>query len=84
MSSKTLFIKTIRKFSENVPKNPSNFYKIIKNHDLFKGMMKFDESILKFLHCPITKDELEYDPNKNALVSKKLVSFKKIFFKIRS
>lgn len=35
----------------------------------------FDESLLKFIYCPITKDELIYNEASNSLISKKLVDF---------
>ncbi|EWS75655.1 hypothetical protein TTHERM_000144959 (macronuclear) [Tetrahymena thermophila SB210] len=34
--------------------------------------IEFDESILKFIRCPISKQNLQYDKEKKALISDKL------------
>ena len=71
-SKKHLFFKICKAFSENSKSKPSPINKTkLKKLRLFQVVKEFDKTILNFLHCPITKDELEYDPDQNALVSKK-------------
>ncbi|KAL4506582.1 hypothetical protein ABPG72_000153 [Tetrahymena utriculariae] len=48
--------------------NPQN---LVLNNQVIQGQ-EFDEGILKFIRCPISKQNLQYDKEKKTLISDKL------------